>query len=147
MNTFRQSTLAVLTALTLTSASVWAQEDLLPLPSEQQSGAATYVTGGTAYEQIPAFKQARSSYPLNIELYEKAGARDQFTADVEVKLTDKAGNVVLQAKTEGPYLWVKVPPGQYKMQATLNGKMLERRVSVNHTGSTRAVLVFPQGTD
>jgi len=107
----------------------------------------SYVTGGIPYEQIPSFQQARGQYSLNIEVYEKAGAKNEFTADALVKLFDRSGNVVLDAKTEGPFLWAKVPPGQYKLQTTLNGKMKESRVAINSSGSTRAIVVFPKGTD
>jgi len=122
--------------------------EAVPLPDVQTSGAASYVTGGIPYEQIPAFTRARSQYPLNVEIYQKAGAKNEFTADVGVKLISvKSGDVVLDARTQGPYLWAKVPAGQYRMQATMNGKMMESRVAVNNAHSTRAIVVFPAGTD
>ena len=122
--------------------------EAVPLPRVQQSASGMAdVTGGIPYEQIPSFQQARGQYSLNIEVYEKAGAKNEFTADALVKLFDRSGNVVLDAKTEGPFLWAKVPPGQYKLQTTLNGKMKESRVAINSSGSTRAIVVFPQGTE
>jgi hypothetical protein len=123
-----------------------APDEAVPLPAQQLSGSVAYVTGGIPFEQIPAFTLARSSYPLNIEVYEKAGAKSEFTADAQIKLFDRSGNVVLDAKTEGPYLWAKVPPGQYRLQTTLNGRMQEQRVSIGSSGATRAVVTFPQGT-
>lgn len=120
--------------------------EAVPLPDVKASGDVSYVTGGIPYEQLPAFTQARSQYPLNIEIYEKDGAKNGFTADAGVKLIDRSGNVVLDAKAEGPYLWAKVPAGPYRLQTTLNGKMKEQRVSVVNGKSTRAIVVFPQGT-
>jgi len=120
--------------------------EAVPLPDVKTSGSVSYVTGGIPYEQLPAFTKARSQYPLNIEIYEKDGAKNGFTADAGVKLIDRNGNVVLDAKAEGPYLWAKVPAGQYRLQTTLNGKMKEQRVSVGSGKSTRAIVVFPQGT-
>jgi hypothetical protein len=127
------------------SARSVAPGEAVPLPDARQAdGGAAYVTGGAVYEQLPAFQQARTQYPLNIEIYEKAGAKNQFTADAQVKLIDRNGTVVLDARADGPYLWVKVPPGQYKVQTTLNGTMKEQRVSVANGRSTRAIFVFPQ---
>ena len=124
-----------------------APDEAVPLPDARTSGDASYVTGGIPYEQLPAFRQARNQYPLNVEIYQKAGAKQEFTADADVKLTSaKSGDVVLEARTEGPYLWAKVPPGQYRMQTTLNGVTKESTVSVNGSRTTRAVVVFPQGT-
>lgn len=121
--------------------------EAVPLPEARTSGNVSYVTGGIPYEQLPAFKRARADWPLNIEVYERDGNKNGFTADAEVKLVAaKSGDVVLEAKTEGPYLWAKVPPGQYKLQTTLNGKMKESRVSVGGSHPTRAIVVFPQGT-
>jgi hypothetical protein len=156
------SSLAV--AALLGGTAAWAQEpatspapgdsqrtvmpgEAVPLPEVQTSGSASYVTGGIPYEQIPAFKQAARQYPLNVEIYERSGNKNQFTADADVKLTNKSGEVVLDARTNGPFLWAKVPPGQYTLQTTLNGKTKEQRVAVNGNGSTRAIVVFPQGTD
>ncbi len=117
------------------------------LPQVQTSGSASWVTGGTVYEEGPAFREARNQFPLNVEIYEKSGAKNQFTANADVKLVSaKTGEVVLETRTDGPYLWAKVPPGQYKLQTTLGSQTRESRVAVNATGSTRAVVVFPQGT-
>lgn len=125
--------------------SVLASE-AVPLPETRTSGEVSYVTGGIPYEQIPAFTQARGQYSLNIEVYEKDGAKNGFSADAQVKLINLKGAVVLDAKTDGPYLWAKVPAGQYRLQTTLAGKMKEQRVSVGNGKSTRAIVVFPQGT-
>jgi hypothetical protein len=162
MKSFRQNLFpAVAVSALLAAGSAWAQEpavsappgaaarsvlpgEAVPLPDAQQSDAGTpYVTGGAVYEELPSFQRARSEYPLNIEIYEKAGAKNQFTADAQVKLIDRNGKVVLDAQADGPYLWAKVPPGQYKVQTTLNGTMKEQRVSVASSRPTRAIFVFP----
>jgi hypothetical protein len=122
--------------------------EAVPLPEVQTSGDVQYVTGGVPFEQLPAFREARRDYPLNIEIYEREGNKDGFTADADVQVVNaKSGDVVLETKTQGPYLWAKVPPGQYKVTATLNGKVKETRVAVNSSRPTRAVVVFPKGTE
>ena len=118
------------------------------LPPEKHEGNVSYVSGGVPDEQLPAIKQARRDYPLVIELYQKAGAKSEFTSGAQVRLTDKTGKVVLDDRSEGPFMLVKVPPGHYRVQATLNGKTVAAKsVSVASSGSQRAVFVFPQGTD
>jgi hypothetical protein len=127
--------------------AVWAQDDRAPLPPAKQAGDITYVTGGVAYEEVPAFKDAKRDYPLAIEIYERAGSKNQFTADTQVKLIDKEGDVVFDAQADGPYMLVKAPAGQYKMEATLNGRTVTKQVTVNSRGTANPVVVFPQGTD
>jgi hypothetical protein len=163
-NAFKMKLIPVLACAALMAANgAWAQTDAtspppgdaaksvlageaVPLPETRMSGDVSYVTGGIPYEQIPAFTQARGQYSLNVEVYEKDGAKNGFSADAQVKLINMKGAVVLDAKTDGPYLWAKVPPGQYRLQTTLAGKMKEQRVSVGNGKSTRAIVVFPQGT-
>jgi hypothetical protein len=121
--------------------------EAVPLPEVQTSGEVSYVSGGIPFEQLPAFNAARSQFPLNIEVYERDGSRNAFTADADVRVINaKSGDVVLETKTEGPYLWAKVPPGQYKVETTLNGKVKEARVSVNGAKTARTIIVFPDGT-
>lgn len=140
------ATLAAAMAIACASAA-WAQDDRVPLPPTKQAGDITYVTGGVAYEEVPAFKDAKRDYPLAIEIYEKAGSKNQFTADTQVKLIDRSGDVVFDAQADGPYMLVKAPAGQYRMEASLNGKTVTRQVNVNARGTTNTVVVFPQGTD
>ena len=104
---------------------------------------------GFGFMEIENLWKAQNWDPEGLlDLYQKAGAKNEFTADADVKLISvKSGDVVLDARTQGPYLWAKVPAGQYKLQTTLNGKMKESLVAVNSSHPTRAIVVFPQGTD
>jgi hypothetical protein len=148
MNSHKSLLAPIAAAFAIASGTaVWAQDDRAPLPAAKQAGDITYVTGGVAYEEVPAFKDAKRDYPLAIEIYEKAGSKNQFTADTQVKLIDKEGDVVFDAQADGPYMLVKAPPGQYKMEASLNGKTVTKQVNVNARGTANPVVVFPQGTD
>ena len=148
MNSHKPLLAPIAAALAIASGTaVWAQDDRAPLPAAKQAGDITYVTGGVAYEEVPAFKDAKRDYPLAIEIYERAGSKNQFTADTQVKLIDKGGDVVFDAQADGPYMLVKAPAGQYKMEATLNGRTVTKQVTVNARGTANPVVVFPQGTD
>jgi hypothetical protein len=125
-----------------------APSEAVPLPEVQTSGDVEYVTGGIPYEQLPAFREARSEYPLNVEIFQREGDKSVFTADADVRIVSaRTGEIALETKTEGPYLWAKVPAGQYKVVATLNDHVKETRVNVRDAAPTRAVLVFPQTGD
>lgn len=119
------------------------------LPAEHQAGNVTYVTGGVSEEEAAAFKQMKGGYPLSIELDEKqVGARTEFTADATVKVIDRTGNVVLDAKAQGPFMLVRLAPGQYKVVATLNGRTVESKMlTVGAQGTAQATLMFPAKTD
>ena len=66
-----------------------------------------------------------------------------------MKLVDTAsGVVVLDAQADGPFMLVRLPSGNYRVEATLNGRTVQTKtVTVSSTGHTQVDLVFPQGTD
>ena len=130
-------------ALAMGAATAFA-DDLLPLPADKQSGAVSFTSGGIPDEQLPAVRQARAGYPLVLELFQKDGKKNQYLADVQVRLTNAKGEVVLDDRSEGPFMLVRTPPGTYKVEATFQGKTLEQRgVAVGASGSKRVVFVFP----
>jgi hypothetical protein len=118
------------------------------LPPERQAGGISYVTGGVADDAAAAFKQARADYPLAIELVQKSGGKNEYTAGAQVQVTDMAGNVVFGAPAEGPFMLVRIPPGQYRVRGTLNGRSVEAPpVTVGAQGGVQATVVFPPRTD
>lgn len=138
---------ATVTLLLAAAASIAADGDSA-LPPEQRAGNIGYVTGGIDFGQSSAFQRARSRYPLAIELLQRIGNRNQFTADAQVRVIDGAGNAAFEAKAEGPYMLVRMPTGTYRVEATLNGQTLtSKAVQVGSRGSARAVLVFPESAD
>jgi hypothetical protein len=137
---FATAALALISAATLAAVGV--------LPPERQAGNVSYVTGGVAEDEAQAFKLARSGYPLTIELAQKSGGKNEFTAGALVQVSDGAGNVVLNAKADGPFMLVRLSPGTYRVQATLNGRTVEAKpVTVGANGAAQAMLVFPAKTD
>ena len=45
-------------------------------------------------------------------------------------------------RAEGPFVLVRLPPGQYRVDATFNGRTISKDVNVSSNGSARAVLSF-----
>jgi hypothetical protein len=133
-------------ALTLFSAGAmflsglaWAQGGL---PPEQRVGDVSFVTGGVGDEQATAFKQAMPGYALAIEILRMSSGRGEYTSGAQVTVTTRSGNPVLSTRAEGPFVLVRVPPGDYQVQATLGGRTQTKDVSVAANGSARAVLAF-----
>lgn len=118
------------------------------LPAEQRAGNIAYVTGGIDFGQSSAFQRARSRYPLAIEVLQRVGNRNQFTADAQVRVIGGSGNTAFEAKAEGPYMLVRMPSGEYRVEATLNGATEKSKpVKVGGRGSARVVLIFPESAD
>jgi hypothetical protein len=64
-----------------------------------------------------------------------SAARDnEFLANVQVTIKDKAGKEMLSAISDGPIMLVKLPAGKYTVAAESDGKTLHRTVQVPAKG-------------
>src|ERR1700712_833328 len=139
---------AAFAALIGTAMSLHAQAQGGQLPPEHQEGVASYVSGGVGEGQATQFEAAFKRFPLVIKLFEgRGGSTAEFNAEARVKITDAKGGLVLEARAEGPYMLVRLPAGNYRVGASLNGKSLaDHAVHVTDSGHVNTTFVFPKGT-
>ncbi|HET6598940.1 MAG TPA: carboxypeptidase regulatory-like domain-containing protein [Burkholderiaceae bacterium] len=117
------------------------------LPPEQTRGSVSYVSGGVGSDAAQRFEAAAPHYPLVVQLFEHASPHAVYTAQADVKITDLDGHVLLNQKSEGPFMLVRLPAGEYHVSASLNGHhMTARTVQVADGGHAKATFVFPAGT-
>ncbi|QKH38560.1 carboxypeptidase regulatory-like domain-containing protein [Achromobacter pestifer] len=109
------------------------------LPPVQQQGSVQYVSGGIGLDESEAMKAAAKDYPLALTFAAQRDGKADYVANVAVTISDAHGKSVLQATAEGPYMLVKLPAGNYRISATYNGQAQQREVSVQNTGTARAV--------
>jgi len=113
------------------------------LPPERVHGVASYLSGGVSDGEAQRFQAAFKKYPLIVELYEHSGARDEYTADADVRITDHKGAMVLEQRADGPFMLVRLPAGDYTVSASLHGESLPgHKVHVTDSGHARSVFVF-----
>ncbi len=114
------------------------------LPPEHLAGVASYVSGGIGDGQEALFKSSFKRYPLVVELYRRSGSRNEYTADAVVKIAPGGGAAAIEAKADGPFMLIRLPAGEYRIGATLDGRTLpEQRVQVTDSGHRTATFVFP----
>ena len=112
------------------------------LPPEQTFGTVKFVTGGVGLRESQALLQRREGFPLAVEVYQRDGGHDLYTAGADVHVLDPRGMAVLQAQAGGPFLLADVPPGRYTVVTTLDGQTQRRTVVVHNGGNSRAIFVF-----
>lgn len=122
----RLSILALLTATALSTAAL-AQE--IPV-----------LSGGVGLSDRAEIEAQQHNYHLKLVFSGQGGA---FLAGVLVNLTDKAGNSVLSAVTDGPILLSSPPAGTYKMTASVQGVEKTLNVTVPATGLKTYQIGFP----
>ena len=116
------------------------------LPAEKQEGSISYVSGGIGLGQSTQFQRARSRYPLTVEVFERTGGYNQYTADAQLKISGN-GNVAFETQTDGPFTLIRIPPGSYRVEVTYQGRTKSKQVQVRGNGSARATLVFADQPD
>ena len=111
------------------------------LPQEKTEHGIVYRSGGIGHDEAVAMQAEAKYYPLSMLF--TAGKDNEYLADVDVSIKDKAGKAVLHAVSDGPIMLVKVPAGKYAVTAEENGKTLRRTVTVGAKGDTRAGFHWP----
>ena len=105
-------------------------------------GNVSYVSGGVGEDDAAAMKSAAAGYPLELQFVQKATPRDEFLADVKVRITDRARNVVLDAVASGPFLLAKLPPGTYQIEADHVGVVKRQTVDLRPGKHQKSVFVW-----
>src|SRR5581483_5249019 len=100
------------------------------LPPEHHQNGVSFVSGGVGQQEAQAFERAEGKYPLALEMLDRVGKRDEFTAGAKVNVLDAHGKTILSTIADGPFLLARVPNGQYTVSASYEGKTIKRKVSV-----------------
>lgn len=112
------ATVAAVAALGSTAA---ANETLEPAT---QNGIA-YVTGGVGQDEVDALRAAASKYNLRMTFASHSG---EYLSDVDVTIRSAVAQPVLTVRTNGPFLYARLPAGQYRIDARYGGAEQRRSV-------------------
>jgi hypothetical protein len=116
-------------------------------PREYTRGSVSYVTGGIGSDEAQAMRDAAANYPLTLELAAAGGGpRDEYISNADVRILDSRGTVVLEARTEGPFLLARLPAGTYAVDVEWNGQHKQKTVEVGERRQ-HLMLEFPGSLD
>jgi len=114
------------------------------LPAMQRQGGIEYLSGGIGLEESTAIEAESRKWPLTLLFSARRWQRAVYTADAKVSLRDGQGRLLLQVQADGPFLLLRLPPGTYTADATLDGKPLQQRVVLKKGEAARVVFVWPE---
>jgi hypothetical protein len=103
-----------------------------------------YVTGGIGTEEVDALRQQAPSFSLQLITAARTGA---YLANTQVRILGQGNNVVLDTAIDAPWLLVDLPAGRYTVQATYDGKTIERRLSIGGGKPQQVVIHFDAPVD
>src|SRR5690606_25499794 len=111
--------LVIVAGVGMASLSAFAQTQIsAPVP---------YVTGGIGLDEREAMLQEAKQKAYNLKIA-SAATGGAYLAGVTVRIADRQGKQILQAAMDGPWLYVKLPPGAYTVSAD-NGEQTHKRTT------------------
>ena len=111
----------VMAGLLVALGSLPLQADEVEPPKVHKQGGSTYVTGGGDEDSRAALRELAPRYP--IQLIFLSGGETSGVSGVKVTLFDVRGDTILEAISEGPYLYINPPSsGRYTVEAEYNGE-------------------------
>uniref|UniRef100_E1T8L3 Carboxypeptidase regulatory-like domain-containing protein n=1 Tax=Burkholderia sp. (strain CCGE1003) TaxID=640512 RepID=E1T8L3_BURSG len=99
-----------------------------------------YVTGGVGEDEAAAIRAVASRYSMRARFTTSTG---EFTSDVSVRLFTPEGKLIFAAITAGPYLYAQIPPGRYRLSATLDSVERSQSIAIPTHGGIGVSLTWP----
>jgi hypothetical protein len=92
-----------------------------------------YVSGGIGLDEREALSATASEYNLKIVFALKEG---NYLADASVLIKNAQGRTVLDAVSDGPWFYARLPAGQYAVTATMMEKANTETVQIKPAGQS-----------
>lgn len=135
----RAGTLAL--ALALSAAAPAA----LALQAGTTAQGLSFVSGGVSVEELSALHARRDAFSLwVITAASKSGSH---LADVMVTIRDGGKREVFAGRLDGPWLFVDLPLGTYRVEATLGGQMQQRTTTIHRGDRHQLFFYFDTGDE
>ncbi len=107
-------------------------------PAVQTHEGITYASGGVGLGEREAMQQMAKDY--NLRLSFAAKGTGTYLADIKVTIRDGKGKQVLDALSDGPWFFAKLPVGKYRVTAEEDGRPLVQKADLS--GGRHAALYF-----
>jgi hypothetical protein len=83
-----------------------------------------FLMGGVGEDERLCLEPAENNYNLRLEFALTSG---EYLADPTVRIQDASGNELINMVSEGPWLLVKLPAGEYRVTVSREGHETEVR--------------------
>jgi hypothetical protein len=101
------------------------------LPEAVSRNGVLYMTGGIGEDEAKTFLALAPRYSLRLML---TSGKGNYLADVDVKIATVDGKPVLDTRTDGPFLYVMLPAGRYRIVANAGRADVTKVVDVPRRG-------------
>lgn len=116
---------------------------LAQLPTSKAQGNITFITGGIGSDESSAIFAAAKKWALLIEMSEiDRSGRGVWIAGVDIRVLDAKQQTLLETICDGPLMLLNAPSGQYMVEASYQGKLLKRSVTLKEGDSQKLTLFW-----
>jgi hypothetical protein len=113
------------------------------LPESKSQGAIAYITGGIGSDESGAMIAAAKKWSLLIEMSQiDENGRGVWIAGVDIRILDAKQNRLVETLCDGPLMLVNAPAGQYTVEASYQGKTLQRSITLKDKESQKLTLFW-----
>lgn len=89
-----------------------------------------YISGGIGSDERDALNQKTRDFNLKVVCATKEGA---YLADITLQIREESGTTVLAVKSEGPWFFTKLAPGNYTVTAAEGETTLSQKVQIKQS--------------
>lgn len=115
---------------------------LAQIPDTQYSQGISYITGGVGEGETVAILAEAKQWPLILEMSQIENGRGVWIFGATIKILNSSKQLIFNAQAEGPYMLVNLVPGDYAIEATYEGVLQKRALSIKADSSQKIALFW-----
>ncbi len=100
------------------------------IPDTQYSQGISYISGGVGEEESQAILGEAKQWPLLLELSQLENGRGIWIFGASIRIQNAKYQTIFDAQADGPYILINLPLGDYLIEATYQGVVQKKSVSV-----------------
>ncbi len=131
--------LKIIISIQLILMSSWA---LAQIPETQYSQGISYITGGVGEGETIAIVAEAKQWPLMLEMSQLENGRGVWIFGVAIKILSSTKQTIFDAQADGPYMLINLVPGDYVIEATYQGVVQKRSLSLKANASQKIALFW-----
>ena len=115
---------------------------LAQIPETHYSQGISYITGGVGEGETVAILAEAKQWPLLLEMSQIENGRGVWIFGATIKILNLSKQTIFNAQADGPYMLVNLVPGDYAIEATYEGVMQKKTLSVKADSSQKISLFW-----
>jgi len=114
---------------------------LAKIPETQHSQGISYITGGVGESETVAILADAKQWPLLLEMSQIENGRGVWIFGASIKIMSSKKQLIFDAQADGPYMLINLESGDYVIEATYQGVVQKRALSIK-AGSPQKISLF-----